>query len=137
MSAHLQPGTLLKSPTTTYLVPAIIPLIPGSGLYYTMNYAVRGEWDEFSARGLLTLKLTLALAAGIIVITSLTAIVKVDLALSFKAEQLAGWQSLRHGLCLQRGGRCKNIFIHPYQRPSGERQVRPVPIGSPQEQLER
>ena len=65
-----------KSPTTTYLVPAIVPLIPGGSLYYTMNDAVRGEWDSFSERGLFTLKLALALAAGIIVVTSLTAIVK-------------------------------------------------------------
>ena len=30
---------VMKTPTTTFLVPSIIPLIPGSALYYTMNYA--------------------------------------------------------------------------------------------------
>ena len=65
-----------KTPTTTYLVPSIIPLIPGSHLYYTMNFALREDWDHFSERGLLTIQLALALAAGIIVITSLTKAVK-------------------------------------------------------------
>ncbi len=65
-----------KTPTTAYLIPSIIPLIPGGHLYYTMNFAIRGDWDHFSERGLFTLKLALALAAGIIVVTSLTAAVK-------------------------------------------------------------
>ncbi len=65
-----------KTPTTTYLVPSIIPLIPGGHLYYTMNFAIRGDWEQFSERGLFTLKLALALAAGIIVVTSLTTAAK-------------------------------------------------------------
>ena len=58
-----------KTPTTTFLVPSVIPLIPGSSLYYTMNYALNKQWAEFSHRGFYTLQLALSLAVGIIAVT--------------------------------------------------------------------
>lgn len=61
-----------KTPTTTFLVPSVIPLIPGSSLYYTMNYALNKQWSAFSLRGFYTLQLALALAVGIIAVTTLT-----------------------------------------------------------------
>ena len=61
-----------KTPTTTFLVPSIIPLIPGGSLYYTMNYALNKQWAEFSQRGFYTLQLALSLAVGIIAVTTLT-----------------------------------------------------------------
>lgn len=60
-----------KTPTTTFLVPSVIPLIPGGSLYYTMNYALNRQWAEFSQRGFYTLQLALALAVGIIAVTTL------------------------------------------------------------------
>lgn len=35
---------ILKAPTTVFMVPAVIPLIPGSSLFYTMQYAVLNDW---------------------------------------------------------------------------------------------
>ena len=61
-----------NTPTTTFLVPSIIPLIPGGSLYYTMNFALNKQWAEFSQRGFYTLQLALSLAVGIIAITTLT-----------------------------------------------------------------
>lgn len=61
-----------KTPTTTFLVPSVIPLIPGGSLYYTMNYALNKQWAAFSHRGFYTLQLALSLAVGIIAITTLT-----------------------------------------------------------------
>ena len=61
-----------KTPTTTFLVPSVIPLIPGGSLYYTMNYALNKQWAEFSHQVVHTLQLALALAVGIIAITTLT-----------------------------------------------------------------
>ena len=60
-----------KTPTTTFLVPSIIPLIPGSSLYYTMQFALRKDWSNFATRGFSTLQLALALAVGIISVTTL------------------------------------------------------------------
>ena len=39
---------LAKSPATIFLIGAIIPLVPGGQLYYTMNYAVAKNWGLFS-----------------------------------------------------------------------------------------
>jgi uncharacterized membrane protein YjjB (DUF3815 family) len=61
-----------KTPTTTFLVPSIIPLIPGSALYYTMNYALNKQWSQFAGQAFYTLQLALSLAVGIIAITTLT-----------------------------------------------------------------
>lgn len=61
-----------KTPTTTFLVPSVIPLIPGGSLYYTMNYALNKQWAAFSHRGFYTLQLALSLAVGIIAVTTLT-----------------------------------------------------------------
>lgn len=71
---------LEKTPTTTFLVPSIIPLIPGSALYYTMNYALNEQWDKFGSQAFYTLQLALSLAVGIIAVTTtvrlLTALLK-------------------------------------------------------------
>lgn len=71
---------LEKTPTTTFLVPSIIPLIPGSALYYTMNYALKEEWKQFAEHAFYTLQLALSLAIGIIAVTTtvrlLTALLK-------------------------------------------------------------
>ena len=63
---------ILKTPTTTFLVSSIVPLIPGGSLYYTMNYALNEQWDLFVQKAFSTLELALALAVGIIAITTLT-----------------------------------------------------------------
>ncbi len=60
---------LLKTPTTTFIMTALVPLIPGSGLYYTMTNAFAGNTDGFLDRGLTTLSLAVALALGVIVVT--------------------------------------------------------------------
>lgn len=66
-----------KTPTTTFLVPVVIPLIPGSALYYTMNYALKEEWRAFAAQAFYTLELALALAVGIIATTTLVRLITV------------------------------------------------------------
>ena len=63
---------ILKTPTTTFLVPSVIPLVPGSSLYYTMNYALNAQWLLFGQRALYTLQLALCIAVGIIAVTTLT-----------------------------------------------------------------
>lgn len=61
---------VMKTPTTTFLVPSIIPLIPGSALYYTMNYALNKQWQQFAHQAFYTLQLALSLAVGIIAVTT-------------------------------------------------------------------
>ena len=66
---------VMKTPTTTFLVPSLIPLIPGGSLYYTMNYALNEQWTAFAGKAIYTLELALALALGIIAVTTLNRMV--------------------------------------------------------------
>lgn len=65
---------VLKTPTTSFLVPAVIPLVPGGSLYYTMNHALNTQWQPFISRAFYTLQLALCIAVGIIAVTTLTRI---------------------------------------------------------------
>lgn len=62
---------ILKTPTTTFITTALIPLIPGGSLYYTIANAFEGNLENFLRNGIVTLKLAIALALGVVVITAL------------------------------------------------------------------
>ena len=62
---------VLKTPATTFLIPSIIPHIPGGSLYHTMRYALYREWSACFSQAFYTLKLALALALGIIAVLSI------------------------------------------------------------------
>ena len=70
---------ICKTPTTTFLVPSVVPLIPGGSLYHTMHYALEKKWDLFSRQGFKTLQLALALAVGIIAVTTAVRLAKAAL----------------------------------------------------------
>ena len=58
---------LQKAPATVFVAPSLIPLVPGSSLYYTMAYALGGDSSQFVEKAGSTLALASALAVGIIV----------------------------------------------------------------------
>jgi uncharacterized membrane protein YjjB (DUF3815 family) len=62
---------VLKTPTTTFIIISLIPLIPGSSLYYTMTGAFSGDLAVFASKAAHTLGLAGALAAGIITVAGL------------------------------------------------------------------
>lgn len=66
---------LLRTPTTTFITTALIPLVPGRALYYTMANAFDGKMDKFFENGLHTLQLAGALALGIAVATATARII--------------------------------------------------------------
>ena len=55
----------LKTPATLFVIPAIIPLVPGGSLYYTMSYAVHRDVANARLYGTRTMETALAIAAGI------------------------------------------------------------------------
>ena len=55
-----------KYPAISYLVVSIFPMIPGAGVYYTMNYAVRGEMDLFADKIMHTAAIAGIMAVGIL-----------------------------------------------------------------------
>ena len=64
---------IVKSPATLFLVPSVVPMLPGGYLYYSMLYSVSGDWDNFLAEGVLTLSTAAAIAVGMMVGSSLYA----------------------------------------------------------------
>lgn len=62
----------LKTPATPISITALIPLIPGSSLYYTMASAFQGLSGDFVVKAVATLELSAALALGIIVVSALS-----------------------------------------------------------------
>lgn len=63
---------ILRTPTTTFIMTALIPLIPGGSLYYTMAYALESDLTRFMEKGIYTLELALALALGVIIASAAT-----------------------------------------------------------------
>ena len=60
-----------KAPTTIYLIPSIITLVPGSRLYYTMSDLVHYDFAAMSTDGRDTLLVALGIAVGIVIVTTL------------------------------------------------------------------
>jgi len=56
---------LLSSPAGTYVACAIIPLVPGGGMYYTMSRSLAGDLPGALAVGFETLVTAGAIAAGL------------------------------------------------------------------------
>lgn len=61
---------LRKCPVTGYLLVASFPLVPGGGIYYTMEHAINGEVDLFLSSFLHTLDVAGALAVGVLLVSS-------------------------------------------------------------------
>lgn len=63
---------VLKTPVTTLIICALIPLVPGGGMYYTMYEAINGNIMESIELGLHTMASAGSLALGIIFVSTLT-----------------------------------------------------------------
>ena len=61
---------ITKSPVTTFAVCAIIPLVPGNGMYYTMYESVNSNAAKALGTGIQTLASAGAIAAGIVLVSS-------------------------------------------------------------------
>lgn len=60
-----------RTPAVVFSIPALIPLVPGGSLYYTMSYAVRSEWDLVSLYGSNTFYCALGIASGMSIVLSI------------------------------------------------------------------
>ena len=64
LMAHLR-----KCPATLFVVTGVVPMVPGSSLYYAMDCAVNGDLEGAAVNGHKTLVVALAIAAGISFVT--------------------------------------------------------------------
>lgn len=60
-------GRLTKVPVPIYMVPCVIPLVPGGGLYETMFNFVAGNYAAAATAGMRTLQIALGIAGGIVI----------------------------------------------------------------------
>ncbi|MGL4453396.1 MAG: threonine/serine exporter family protein [Sarcina sp.] len=65
----------LKTPVTTLVVCGLIPLVPGSGMYYTMSSAVSGSIEHTWGLAISTFASAGALALGVIFTSTITRII--------------------------------------------------------------
>ncbi len=56
---------LTKAPVPVYLLPCLIPLVPGGMLYKTMNHFIRGAYGAAGNCGLTALAVAVGIAGGI------------------------------------------------------------------------
>ncbi len=56
-----------KAPTNIFLIPGIIPLLPGGSLYYTMNALINGDMATVIQRGKETGLMALGIVVGILI----------------------------------------------------------------------
>ncbi|MBU3180793.1 threonine/serine exporter family protein [Clostridium psychrophilum] len=67
---------IYKNPVTMFTICAIIPLVPGGGMYYATLEAVKGNLNVALAKGAETLFSAGAIAVGIVLVASISTIFK-------------------------------------------------------------
>lgn len=60
-----------KAPATIFVITALIPLIPGGSLYYTMEYLMQKDMGMMRSQAAETAMLALAIAMGITIVIML------------------------------------------------------------------
>lgn len=60
---------ILKAPSVVFTIPCIIPLVPGSLLYYTMSHLIAGAYGTSLSYLSKTLLTALGIAGGMIVVS--------------------------------------------------------------------
>jgi len=59
-----------KDAVTVFTVPAILPLVPGAGVYYTLLAVIEGDFELAIIKGFNTLGCAMSIAIGIIMVSS-------------------------------------------------------------------
>ena len=62
----------LKYPAILFVIPGIIPLVPGLGMYNTMLYLVQSNYELAISKGANVLFIGGAISLGVLVVTSLS-----------------------------------------------------------------
>lgn len=61
---------VMKIPVTVFMITAILPLVPGSGIYYTMLACISKNYSDFAVKGIETIGIAGAIAVGMILIST-------------------------------------------------------------------
>lgn len=66
---------VMKMPATVFVIAAIIPLVPGVGLYTTMMYLIQGQTQEAGQTGISTILAIIAMAMALVLTSIPTRII--------------------------------------------------------------
>lgn len=66
---------IMKMPATVFVITAIIPLVPGVGLYNTMMYLIEGQTQQAGQTGIDTILAIIAMAMALVITSIPTKIV--------------------------------------------------------------
>lgn len=55
-----------RTPTTVFLLPALIPMVPGGSLYYTMNNLIMKDYTAAAEKGIATMEVMLGVSGGVV-----------------------------------------------------------------------
>lgn len=69
-------ASLQKTPATIFILPGILPLVPGGGMFYTMEAALTGHLENAARLGYQTIGAAGAIALGIALATSTARILR-------------------------------------------------------------
>jgi uncharacterized membrane protein YjjB (DUF3815 family) len=88
-------AVVLRRPAFIFIVCAILPIVPGSGMYYTMLQSVRGNLSGSLNSGFQTLQSAGAIAAGLAISSAISRL----FSLTQFAQRLRrgeGWKKIKH-----------------------------------------
>src|SRR5699024_7858313 len=57
---------LLKSPATLFVLPGMISLVPGGGMYYAMSHLIEQNYEAFVLKAVETFLIAASLSMGIV-----------------------------------------------------------------------
>lgn len=78
---------ICKTPATVMIILGIIPLVPGSKLYYTMLGAVNSNSAQFSTNGQHALLISAGIALGVITVTGISRALVSKIVAAVKAKK--------------------------------------------------
>ena len=67
---------VFKEAATIFVIPGVLPLVPGAGTYYTMLAVIEGNLDQAAAKGIETLAMAGAIALGLLVMGTVMQIIR-------------------------------------------------------------
>ncbi|MGF7057317.1 threonine/serine exporter family protein [Brassicibacter mesophilus] len=65
-----------KKPATIFIIPGVVPLVPGAGMYYTMLAVIEKDFIHAANLGTETIFIAASIACGIIISSSVSKIIK-------------------------------------------------------------
>ena len=61
---------VMKVPVTMFMIIAILPLVPGGGIYHTMEACIKSDYALFVSKGIETIGIAGAIAVGMLLIST-------------------------------------------------------------------